>query len=92
MAAEPQIDMAALADWKDAIVERLNKGEALLKGAGAELVKRATFTGPKKCAVETTEGLLDMRLKMSLSQPAQVISTYHLCHATRSLYYLRQAL
>ena len=62
LAAEPQIDMAALVDWKDAIVERLNKGvEALLKGAGAELVKGwATFTGPKKCAVETTEGLLDI--------------------------------
>ena len=60
LAAEPQIDMAALVDWKDAIVERLNKGvEALLKGAGAELVKGwATFTGPKKCTVETTEGNL----------------------------------
>ena len=62
LAAEPQIDMAALVDWKDAIVERLNKGvEALLKGAGAELVKGwATFTGPKKCTVETTEGPLDI--------------------------------
>ncbi len=62
LAAEPQIDMAALVDWKDAIVERLNKGvEALLKGAGAELVKGwATFTGQKKCTVETTEGLLDI--------------------------------
>ena len=62
LAAEPQIDMAALVDWKDAIVERLNKGvEALLKGAGAELVKGwATFTGPKKCTIETTEGLLDI--------------------------------
>ena len=62
LAAEPQIDMAALVDWKDTIVERLNKGvEALLKGAGAELVKGwATFTGPKKCTVETTEGPLDI--------------------------------
>ena len=62
LAEEPQIDMAALVDWKDAIVERLNKGvEALSKGAGAELVKGwATFTGPKKCTVETTEGLLDI--------------------------------
>ena len=32
-----------------------------MKGAGAELVKGwATFTGPKKCTVETTEGLLDI--------------------------------
>ena len=62
LAAEPQIDMAALVDWKDAIVERLNKGvDALLNGAGAELVKGwATFTGPKKCTVETTEGHLDI--------------------------------
>ena len=62
VAAEPEIDMAALVDWKDAIVDRLNKGvEALLKGAGAELVKGwATFTGPKKCTVETLEGSLEI--------------------------------
>ena len=60
--SEPQIDMAALVGWKDAIVERLNKGvEALLKGAGAELVKGwATFTGPKKCTVETSDGALEI--------------------------------
>ena len=40
VAGEPEVDMAALVDWKDAIVTRLNKGvESLLKGAGAELVK-----------------------------------------------------
>ena len=62
VASEPEIDMAALVDWKDAIVDRLNKGvEALLKGAGAELVKGwATFTGPKKCTVETSEGGLEI--------------------------------
>jgi len=62
VAAEPEIDMAALVDWKDDIVDRLNKGvEALLKGAGAELVKGwATFTGPKKCTVETLEGSLEI--------------------------------
>ena len=62
VAAEPEIDMAALVDWKDDIVDRLNKGvEALLKGAGAELVKGwATFTGPKKCTVETSEGGLEI--------------------------------
>ena len=62
LASEPEIDMAALVGWKDAIVERLNKGvEALLKGAGAELVKGwATFTGPKKCTVETSDGALEI--------------------------------
>ena len=55
---EPKVDMAAMVSWKDSIVERLNKGvEALLKGAGAELVKGwATFEGPKRCTVETTDG------------------------------------
>ena len=55
---EPKVDMAAMVSWKDSIVERLNKGvEALLKGAGAELVKGwATFKGPKRCTVETADG------------------------------------
>ena len=55
---EPKVDMAAMVSWKDSIVERLNKGvEALLKGAGAELVKGwATFEGPKRCTVETSDG------------------------------------
>ena len=62
VAGEPEVDMAALVDWKDAIVTRLNKGvESLLKGAGAELVKGwATFTGPKKCTVETSDGPLEI--------------------------------
>ena len=55
---DPGVDMAAMVSWKDSIVERLNKGvEALLKGAGAELVKGwATFEGAKRCTVETTDG------------------------------------
>ena len=59
---EPEVDMAALVDWKDAIVTRLNKGvESLLKGAGANLVKGwATFTGPKKCTVETSDGPVEI--------------------------------
>ena len=62
VASEPEIDMAALVGWKDAIVERLNKGvEALMKGAGAELIKGwATFTGPKKCTVETSSGTVNI--------------------------------
>ncbi len=58
--SEPEVDMAALVSWKDAIVDKLNKGvEALLKGADVELVKGwATFTGSKHCTVETPEGPL----------------------------------
>ena len=56
----PGVDMAAMVSWKDSIVERLNKGvEALLKGAGAELIKGwATFEGPKRCTVETADGAI----------------------------------
>ncbi len=62
VSGEAEVDMAALVSWKDAIVERLNKGvEALLKTAGADLVKGwATFTGPKKCCVDTKEGIVEI--------------------------------
>ena len=62
VSGEAEVDMAALVSWKDAIVERLNKGvEALLKAAGADLVKGwATFTGPKKCIIETKEGIVEI--------------------------------
>ncbi|MBT3357135.1 MAG: dihydrolipoyl dehydrogenase [Euryarchaeota archaeon] len=55
---DTNIDMAAIVDWKDSIVNRLNKGvESLLKAAGAELIKGwATFTSSKQCIVETEEG------------------------------------
>ena len=61
VSGEAEVDMAALVSWKDAIVERLNKGvEALLKAAGVDLVKGwATFTGPKKCCVDTKEGIVE---------------------------------
>ncbi len=60
VSSEPEVDMLALVSWKDAIVNKLNKGvEALLKGAGVELVKGwATFSGSKHCTVETPEGPL----------------------------------
>ncbi|MFL2979468.1 MAG: dihydrolipoyl dehydrogenase [Candidatus Thalassarchaeaceae archaeon] len=56
--SEPVLDMPSLISWKDAIVDRLNKGvESLLKGAGVDIVKGwATFTGPKRCIVKTSEG------------------------------------
>ena len=58
----PEVDMAALVSWKDGIVDRLNKGvEGLLKAAGTELVKGwANFTGPKSCAVETSDGEINI--------------------------------
>ena len=58
ISSEPVLDMPSLISWKDSIVDRLNKGvESLLKGAGVDLVKGwATFTGPKRCTVKTSEG------------------------------------
>ncbi len=58
ISSEPELDMASLISWKDSIVDRLNKGvESLLKSSGVDLIKGwATFTGPKRCVVETTEG------------------------------------
>jgi dihydrolipoamide dehydrogenase len=55
---DTDIDMAALVDWKDSIVNRLNKGvESLLKASGAELIKGwATFPSAKQCIVETSDG------------------------------------
>ncbi|MBJ28798.1 MAG: dihydrolipoyl dehydrogenase [Euryarchaeota archaeon] len=57
IASEPELNMAELVSWKDAIVTRLNKGvEGLLKQAGAELVKGwANFDGPKTCNVSSEE-------------------------------------
>ena len=54
----PEVDMSALVSWKDTIVDKLNKGvEGLLMAAGVELLNGwATFSGPKHCTVETSEG------------------------------------
>ena len=52
------IDMPALVDWKDKIVDKLNKGvEALLKANGARLVSGwATFLDGKTCNVTDSDG------------------------------------
>ncbi len=62
ISSEPVLDMPSLISWKDSIVDRLNKGvESLLKGAGVDLVKGwATFTGPKRCTVKTSEGNIEI--------------------------------
>ena len=60
--SEPELDMSSLVSWKDSIVDRLNKGvESLLKGSGVELVKGwATFSGPKRCTVKTSDGEIEI--------------------------------
>ena len=60
--SEPVLDMSSLVSWKDSIVDRLNKGvESLLKGSGVELVKGwATFSGPKRCTVKTSDGEIEI--------------------------------
>ena len=62
IASEPELDMSSLVSWKDSIVDRLNKGvESLLKGSGVELVKGwATFSGPKRCTVKTSDGEIEI--------------------------------
>lgn len=52
------LDMTALVDWKNVIVDKLNKGvEGLLKGNGARLVKGwASFLDGKTCNVTDSEG------------------------------------
>ena len=58
VSGEPEVNMSALVSWKDAIVERLNKGvEGLLKSAGAELIHGwANFVDAKTCKVKTNDG------------------------------------
>lgn len=60
--SKPELDMSSLVSWKDSIVDRLNKGvESLLKGSGVELVKGwATFSGPKRCTVKTSDGEIEI--------------------------------
>ena len=52
------LDMTSLVDWKNVIVDKLNKGvEGLLKGNGARLVKGwASFLDGKTCNVTNSEG------------------------------------
>ena len=58
ISGDVKLDMKELVSWKDKIVTKLNKGvEALLKGAGARLVKGwGTFTDGKTCEVTDAEG------------------------------------
>ena len=56
--ADPEIDAAAMNDWKDGVVDRLTRGvEKLCKGNGVTLIEgRATFTGDHEAAVHGADG------------------------------------
>src|SRR6478735_1748057 len=55
--AEPELDFATVASWKDAVVDQMTGGVAsLFKANGVEWVNgRGTFTGPNTIAVEGAE-------------------------------------
>ncbi|MFB6227281.1 MAG: dihydrolipoyl dehydrogenase [Halobacteriales archaeon] len=56
--ADPEIDAAAMNDWKDGVVNRLTRGvEKLCKGNGVTLIEgRAAFTGEQEAAVYGADG------------------------------------
>lgn len=58
LAGPPILDMERVVEWKDSIVDRLNKGvEMLLKKAGVEIIHGwAKFEDAKKCVVENSKG------------------------------------
>src|SRR5262249_3461880 len=55
--AEPQLDFGTVASWKDAVVDQMTGGVALLfKANGVEWVNgKGTFSGPNTIAVEGGE-------------------------------------
>jgi dihydrolipoamide dehydrogenase len=56
--ADPEIDAAAMNDWKDGVVDRLTRGvEKLCKGNGVTLVEgRAAFAGDHEATVSGADG------------------------------------
>ena len=56
--ADPEIDAAAMTDWKDGVVDQLTRGvEKLCKGNGVTLVEgRAAFAGEHEARVHGTDG------------------------------------
>lgn len=60
--SEPELDLAGLVDWKDAIVNKLTSGIGqLLKAAGAEHIDGwATFSDAKTCTVKTDDGEIEI--------------------------------
>jgi len=58
VSAPPELDLAKMVAWKDAIVDRLSSGvEGLLKKNGVKKINGwATFKNAKTCTIETEEG------------------------------------
>jgi dihydrolipoamide dehydrogenase len=56
--ADPEIDAAAMVDWKDGVVDRLTAGvEKLCKGNGVTLIEgRAAFAGDHEARVHREDG------------------------------------
>jgi dihydrolipoamide dehydrogenase len=56
--ADPEIDAAAMNDWKDGVVDRLTRGvEKLCKGNGVTLLEgRAAFAGDHEATVSGADG------------------------------------
>lgn len=56
----PKLDVARLVEWKEGIVDQLNRGvESLLKRAGVEIIKGwAHFRDGKTCQVDSSAGAL----------------------------------
>jgi dihydrolipoamide dehydrogenase len=56
--ADPEIDAAAMADWKDGVVDRLTGGVAkLCKGNGVALIEgRAAFAGDQEARIHGEDG------------------------------------
>src|ERR1700716_3754313 len=59
--APPRLDLGHMIEWKDGIVDRLNKGViGLLDRAKVRVVQgSAVFSDAKTCRVETTGGAID---------------------------------
>jgi dihydrolipoamide dehydrogenase len=56
--ADPEIDIAAMTDWKDGVVDRLTSGvEKLCKGTGVTLMEgRAAFAGENAARIHGEDG------------------------------------
>jgi dihydrolipoamide dehydrogenase len=56
--ADPEIDAAAMTDWKDGVVDRLTAGvEKLCKGNGVRLIEgRAAFAGEHEAGIHDADG------------------------------------
>ena len=80
---EAPLNMSDLVNWKDSIVDRLNKGESLLKMAGAE------FMDGQIHGTEDMQGRVRWRVNLILRPKMDFatdhhISIFHSCHVMKS--------